>query len=113
MKDVQARAKEIAQQYIDIAQARCVQAGIALSPRQEAIVRGAIMNLLEPQIKQRLTEFVTALEDDAKRIAELRQMDTDDLADLLIDGVWSTMTIGTEESAITEMAAERLHLLSA
>lgn len=112
MNEVQAKAKEIAGRYVEFAQERCVKAGVALSPRQEAIIRGAIMNYIEPEIRQRLSDFVTALQDGAKRIEELQQMDTDDLADHLLETIWSTLDEGTEESAVVEVAAERLRLLA-
>ena len=113
IKDIQNRQKPNARRIINLAESRCAQAGIALTKRQAQIVQGAILNDLVTTAMQRAEKFIESISAEAERLKEIQAIDTDELADLLIDSVWSTLEIGTEESATVEAAAERLRLLGA
>ncbi len=113
INDIQIRQKSNAQRIAQLAAARCQEAGIPLLPRQAQVVQGAILNDLTQAALRRTEKFIESIKAEAKRLEEIQSMDTDDLADLLMDGVWSTLDIGTEESAIVEAAIDRLRLLDA
>ena len=113
IKDLQEKHKPTAVRAAQLAQDRCEQDGLPLTKRQKNIVQGAILNVLVEIGMQRMASFVEAVKAEAERLEEIQVMDTDELADLLIDRVWSMLEIGTEESAVVEAAVERLRLLDA
>lgn len=76
-------------------------------------MQGAILNTMVDIALERTATFIESIRAEAERLEEIQAMDTDELADLLMDGVWSTLKIGTEEAAIVEAAIDRLRLLDA
>lgn len=112
IQKIQERMKPTAQAAAELAAERCGHMGWPLSGRQIQIVRGAVFNVLVGKAVERQARFAEAVVRGAKRVKELEELDTDDLADLLVDGVWSQMK-ESEESNIVEAAIERLRLLSA
>lgn len=108
---IQETAQKAAQRYIDLANKQCQELGIPLTEQQQLVIHGTIVNILEPQMKERTQRFMNAVIESAENREKIKSWDTEKLADALINDVWSMMKIGTVESDLVESAADRLRLL--
>ena len=105
--DIQRRKLPVAADGADLATVRLGQAGLDLTIRQRVIVQGAFLQVLVNAAISRVSSFCQSVTEETLRREELGQLDDEELADLLMDRVWSMMD-ESEESSIVEAAIDRL-----
>lgn len=112
MQAIQQRKLPDAIAAANLAVERLGQVGLEVTARQHVIIQGAILQVLVNSAIERLGSFCTVIVEEAKRIEDLEELTTEELADLLIDHVWSMMDEG-EQSTIVEAVIDRLKLAAA
>jgi len=109
---IQQRKRQEAIDAANLAVERLGQVGLEITARQHVVIQGAVLQVLVDAAIKRLGPICQTIVEEARRLEHLKDLSTEELADLLIDNVWSLMEEG-EQSTIVEAAIDRLKLAAA
>lgn len=108
---IQQRKLQEAIDGANLAVERLEQIGLEITARQHVVIQGAFLQVLVDAAMSRFNSFAQTVIEEAQRLERLEELSTEELADLLLDRIWSMMEEG-EESTIVEAAIDRLKLAS-